>query len=115
MQRSTNRILTTHAGSLPRTPDLVKMTIALNTHQPIDAVAFERAVAASAERCVARQIACGIDAIRANQRISRRSGRFARSGCRTSVECRGRARLSGRTDMLGEDTLPPVAPAVCDS
>ena len=63
MQRSTKRILTTHAGSLPRTPDLVKMMIALSTHQPIDAVAFEREVAASAERCVAQQLACGIDII----------------------------------------------------
>jgi 5-methyltetrahydropteroyltriglutamate--homocysteine methyltransferase len=63
MQRSTDRILTAHAGSLPRTPDLVRMMIALSTHQPIDAVAFEREVAASAQRCVARQIACGIDVI----------------------------------------------------
>ena len=63
MQRSTNRILTTHAGSLPRTPDLVKMMVALSTHQPIDAVAFEREVAASAQRCVQQQIACGIDVI----------------------------------------------------
>ena len=63
MERSHNRILTTHAGSLPRTPDLVKMMIALSTHQPIDAVAFEREVAASAQRCVAQQIACGIDVI----------------------------------------------------
>jgi 5-methyltetrahydropteroyltriglutamate--homocysteine methyltransferase len=63
MQRSTNRILTTHAGSLPRTPELVKMMVALSTHQPIDAVAFEREVAASARRCVRQQIDCGIDVV----------------------------------------------------
>ncbi len=63
MHRSTERILTTHAGSLPRTADLVKMMIALSTHQAIDAVAFEREVASSAQRCVAQQIACGIDVV----------------------------------------------------
>lgn len=58
MQRSTERILTTHAGSLPRPDDL----IALNREQAGSAATAARLRTAVAE-VVARQTALGIDVV----------------------------------------------------
>lgn len=44
MQRSTERILTTHAGSLPRPDDLWDLLIAKDAGQPYDQEAFTRRV-----------------------------------------------------------------------
>lgn len=44
MQRSTERILTTHAGALPRPDDLLAMLVAKDEGQPYDRAAFERRV-----------------------------------------------------------------------
>ena len=45
MQRSTDRILTTHAGSLPRPKDLEDMIWARYTGVPVDQKAFANRVA----------------------------------------------------------------------
>jgi 5-methyltetrahydropteroyltriglutamate--homocysteine methyltransferase len=61
MLSSSNRILTTHAGSLPRTPALVEMQVALSRRQPVDADALAREVASGTKRVVQRQKDVGID------------------------------------------------------
>jgi 5-methyltetrahydropteroyltriglutamate--homocysteine methyltransferase len=61
MLRSSNRILTTHAGSLPRTPALVEMQVALSRRQPVDADALAREVLNGTRRVVHRQKDVGID------------------------------------------------------
>jgi 5-methyltetrahydropteroyltriglutamate--homocysteine methyltransferase len=61
MQRSDERILTTHAGSLPRTPALVEMLVRLSRREPVDTAALAREVEASTRHVVARQLAAGID------------------------------------------------------
>ena len=61
MQRSESRILTTHAGSLPRTPELVAMQVAQNRREPLDPAALEAAIGESTRRVVAQQVAAGID------------------------------------------------------
>jgi 5-methyltetrahydropteroyltriglutamate--homocysteine methyltransferase len=58
MRRSTDRLLTTHAGSLPRPDDL----IALNREQPGSPAATERLRTAVAE-VVAQQVALGVDIV----------------------------------------------------
>ena len=45
MQRSTDRILTTHAGSLPMPSDLSEMLRAKETGQPYDAQALQQRLA----------------------------------------------------------------------
>ena len=40
MQRSDDRILTTHTGSLPRTPALVEMLVRVSRCEAVDAVAL---------------------------------------------------------------------------
>ena len=44
MQRSTDRILTTHAGSLARPPDLLEVLRARAADQPYDHETFARRV-----------------------------------------------------------------------
>ena len=60
MNRSVECILTTHAGSLPRPPDLREMLKMRETHDPRDQEAFESHVRSAVAECVAHQVACGI-------------------------------------------------------
>ena len=61
MKRSDTRILTTHAGSLPRPNDLGEMFGRLSRREPLDNSALERAVEESTRRAVRMQSECGID------------------------------------------------------
>ena len=63
MDRSTERILTTHTGSLPRPPALAELLIARETGQAYDEAAFEAAVAEAVGDSVARQREAGIDVV----------------------------------------------------
>jgi 5-methyltetrahydropteroyltriglutamate--homocysteine methyltransferase len=61
MLRSAWRILTTHAGSLPRPPALNALLARRSRGEPIDGDALAREVEAATRNAVARQLACGID------------------------------------------------------
>jgi 5-methyltetrahydropteroyltriglutamate--homocysteine methyltransferase len=61
MERSSQRILTTHSGSLPRAPALVKMLVALSRREGVDKVELAREIEESTRRVVRRQIETGID------------------------------------------------------
>ena len=61
MQRSETRILTTHAGSLPRPKELVAMQVRLSRKEPVDAAALDNLVEQSTRRVIAAQLAAGID------------------------------------------------------
>jgi 5-methyltetrahydropteroyltriglutamate--homocysteine methyltransferase len=61
MLRSEDRILTTHAGSLPRPPALLEMMVRHSRREPVDFVALEQAVDAATRHVVARQLEVGID------------------------------------------------------
>jgi len=63
MPHSRDRILTTHVGSLPRPPALRDLLLAQNRGDSIDHQALERAIVASVEEIVARQVAIGIDIV----------------------------------------------------
>jgi 5-methyltetrahydropteroyltriglutamate--homocysteine methyltransferase len=63
MQRSTDRILTTHVGSLPRPPDLIPLLLAKDCGQPYDAADLARRVRESVQAVVAKQAALGIDVL----------------------------------------------------
>ncbi len=63
MQCSATRILTTHAGSLPRPPDLVEMLRARDRGQPYDAAALEARVPQAVAEVVRKQIETGLDVI----------------------------------------------------
>ncbi len=61
MPNSENRILTTHAGSLPRPKDLVALFGRKSRHEPVDEAALEQMATESTRRVIARQLECGID------------------------------------------------------
>ena len=63
MQRSTDRFLTTHTGSLPRPDDLIKSMFAKEEGVPVDPAALERRVAAAVAEVVRKQAESGIDVI----------------------------------------------------
>ena len=59
--RSTDRILTTHTGSLPRPKDVADMLFARNKGETVDPGAFNAAVSDAVRDVVARQKAAGVD------------------------------------------------------
>jgi 5-methyltetrahydropteroyltriglutamate--homocysteine methyltransferase len=61
MKLSTERILTTHVGSLPRPPDLLAMIQAKEGGEPFDAEAFAGRVRSAVVETVRRQAEAGID------------------------------------------------------
>jgi 5-methyltetrahydropteroyltriglutamate--homocysteine methyltransferase len=63
MQRSTERILTTHTGSLPRPAKVVELLLASEVDAEGNRVALEQAVGAAVVDVIERQIACGLDVI----------------------------------------------------
>ena len=63
MHYSTDRILVTHAGSLPRPPDLRAMVVAKSAGEPYDAVALDRRLGEAVAETVRRQIDSGIDIV----------------------------------------------------
>ncbi len=63
MKRSTDRILTTHAGSLPRPPALAAMLVARETGESFDETAFEAAVGDAVTSSVAQQSETGLDIV----------------------------------------------------
>jgi len=63
MKRSTDRILTTHTGSLPRPPDLTELLEALDTGAAIDAAALEGRVRRAVALIVRRQTDAGVDIV----------------------------------------------------
>ena len=61
MQRSDTRVLTTHAGSLPRPRELGEMFGRLSRGEAVDRAAMDRLIDDSTRRVVAQQIEFGID------------------------------------------------------
>src|SRR6266566_9327716 len=83
MKRSTDRILTTHAGSLPRPVDLLAMGEAMQDGKPVDAATYEARLAQAVDTVVREQVERGIDIVD--------DGEFGKPGFATYVN----ERLSG--------------------
>jgi 5-methyltetrahydropteroyltriglutamate--homocysteine methyltransferase len=63
MQRSTDRFLTTHTGSLPRPDDLVRMMYAKEEGVPVERPALAARVRAAVAEVVRKQAKAGIDLV----------------------------------------------------
>jgi len=61
MQSSEKRILTTHAGSLPRPADLTEMFGKMSRREPVDLPALDRMIDEATRRVIQKQSECGID------------------------------------------------------
>ncbi len=63
MRRSTERILTTHTGSLPRPPELIEELYAKERGEVADTAAFEQHVRDAVEGVVRKQRSIGVDVV----------------------------------------------------
>jgi 5-methyltetrahydropteroyltriglutamate--homocysteine methyltransferase len=63
MKQSSQRILTTHTGSLPRPYDLQQMLEAQDRGEPVDHAIFETRVEEAVSATVQQEASCGIDVI----------------------------------------------------
>jgi 5-methyltetrahydropteroyltriglutamate--homocysteine methyltransferase len=129
MYHSTERILTTHAGSLPRPPDLREMVVARTSGQSYDAAALDNRLTAAVADVVHQQIESGIDIVNdgelskfnftdyVRERISGYELRPSSGRRRLSIIARDEKRFPGyfaanqRAQALGPPTMPVcVAP-----
>lgn len=63
MPRSMDRILTTHVGSLPRTPAVADLLVRKEQGETYDPAEFDRTIAAAVSDVVQRQVATGLDIV----------------------------------------------------
>jgi len=63
MERSTDRVLTTHTGSLPRPDDLAATLIAKAKGEPVDEAALQERVRSATDEFVRRQVEIGVDVV----------------------------------------------------
>ncbi len=63
MQRSTDRVLTTHAGSLPRSARLLQMLADREAGHEVDEAAFEKQVGHDLDEVLQKQHAVGVDIV----------------------------------------------------
>jgi 5-methyltetrahydropteroyltriglutamate--homocysteine methyltransferase len=94
MHRSTDRILTTHTGSLPRPRDLLEMVRARSRGERVDEDAFQTRLRLAVGEIVRRQAELGIDVVD--------DGEFGKPSFVTYV----RERLGGLTRQDGERQSP---------
>ena len=63
MQQSASRILTTHAGSLPRPADLLDTLLAREQGKPVDEAAYGARLPGAVQEIVSKQVELGIDIV----------------------------------------------------
>jgi 5-methyltetrahydropteroyltriglutamate--homocysteine methyltransferase len=97
MNRSTDRILVTHAGSLPRPDDLIEMIWARMDGQPVDEAALEQRVASAIDEVVRKQLEVGVDIVS--------DGELGKPGFSTYVEERFDG-FGGRSEFQADDVAP---------
>jgi 5-methyltetrahydropteroyltriglutamate--homocysteine methyltransferase len=96
MKTSTERILTTHTGSIARPDDLIELMRARENGRPYDREAFEARVTRAVGDCVSRQVEAGLDVIN--------DGEQRKSGFTTYLT----ERIGGFEDLPGEQSVPAI-------
>src|SRR5918995_1282558 len=78
MKRSTERILVTHAGSLPQPEDLMQMNVAKNEGQSYDPQAYSERLRSAVAEVVRQQIECGVDIVNDGEQSKSNFSRYTR-------------------------------------
>jgi 5-methyltetrahydropteroyltriglutamate--homocysteine methyltransferase len=104
MKTSTDRILTTHTGSLPRPKPLVDLILQREEGRTVDAGAFEAEVAKAVDETVAQQLAAGIDIVSDGEMSKPSYTTYIRHRVE-GIEPHPRAAEKGRDIMIGRDLL----------
>ena len=104
MKTSTDRILTTHTGSLPRPKPLIDLVINRERGAAIDAAAFAAETAKAVDDIVAQQLAAGIDVVSDGEMSKPSYTTYIRHRV-SGIEPDPRAAEKGRDIMIGRDLL----------
>jgi 5-methyltetrahydropteroyltriglutamate--homocysteine methyltransferase len=104
MQLSTDRILTTHTGSLPRPKPLIDLILGRERGGGIDTAEFEAQAAKAVDDIVARQVAAGVDVISDGEMSKPSYTTYIRHRV-GGIEPDPRAAEKGRDIMIGRDLL----------
>ncbi|MGE0744051.1 MAG: epoxyalkane--coenzyme M transferase [Rhodospirillales bacterium] len=127
MKRSTDRIVTTHVGSLPRPQFLVDAMVAQEKGVALDAKAYEAALAGAVADVVKKQVDLGVDvvddgefskpgfAVYVNQRLGGYTARQKPRGGRWagSREAIAFPEFYGANEPHGAGAVPQVTELVC--
>jgi 5-methyltetrahydropteroyltriglutamate--homocysteine methyltransferase len=79
MKRSTNRIIVSHAGALPRPDDLRDLLIAKESGEAYDEAQYQRRVRETVSEVVKKQIESGIDCVNDGEESKRSFSSYART------------------------------------
>jgi 5-methyltetrahydropteroyltriglutamate--homocysteine methyltransferase len=104
MKTSTDRILTTHTGSLPRPQSLMDIILGREKGENIDAATFEVATAKAVDEIVAQQVACGVDVVSDGEMSKPSYTTYIRHRVE-GIQMDPRAAEKGRDIMIGNDLL----------
>jgi 5-methyltetrahydropteroyltriglutamate--homocysteine methyltransferase len=104
MKTSTDRILTTHTGSLPRPKPLMELILGREKGERIDPAAFEAETAKAVDEIVAQQVAAGIDIVSDGEMSKPSYTTYIRHRVE-GIEPDPRAAEKGRDIMVGRDSL----------
>src|SRR5438876_12033880 len=104
MKTSTDRILTTHIGSLPRPQALMDIILRREKDDIIDAATFEATTAKAVDEIVAQQVACGVDVVSDGEMSKPSYTTYIRHRVE-GIQPDPRAAEKGRDIMIGNDLL----------
>jgi 5-methyltetrahydropteroyltriglutamate--homocysteine methyltransferase len=104
MKTSTDRILTTHTGSLPRPKPLLDIILRREQGDKIDAASFEAVTAQAVDEVVAQQVASGVDIVSDGEMSKPSYTTYIRHRVE-GIEHDPRAAEKGRDIMLGRDLI----------
>jgi 5-methyltetrahydropteroyltriglutamate--homocysteine methyltransferase len=104
MKTSTDRILTTHTGSLPRPKALMELVLGREQGRDIDPAVFEAETASAVDEIVAQQVAAGVDIVSDGEMSKPSYTTYIRHRV-TGIEPDPRAAEQGRDIMIGRDLL----------
>jgi 5-methyltetrahydropteroyltriglutamate--homocysteine methyltransferase len=93
VQQNTDRVQTTHIGSMPRPHDLLDLMKAKFAGRPVDQAQLDAKIASSVMDCVRKQVECGIDIVT--------DGEFSKPGFFTYIQ----ERLEGYEARPGQKLL----------
>ncbi|HUI13835.1 MAG TPA: cobalamin-independent methionine synthase II family protein [Xanthobacteraceae bacterium] len=104
MKTSTDRILTTHTGSLPRPKPLIDLILGREQGALVATDIFEAATAQAVDEIVAQQVACVVDVVSDGEMSKPSYTTYIRHRV-TGIAPDPRAAEKGRDIMIGRDLL----------
>jgi len=104
MKRSTDRILTTHTGSLPRPQPLIDLVLAQEKGGSVDSAAFEAEVAKAVDGIVAQEVGSGVDIVSDGEMSKPSYATYIKNRVE-GIEPDPRASEKGRDVMISRDLL----------